>query len=51
MSDNYMKIRVNSEEKAKIKAFCKKKGISVSAMLRLLIFQAMEEKNKNGKIN
>lgn len=50
MPDNYMKIRVNEEEKVKIKTFCKEKGVSVSAMLRLLIFQAMEE-NKNGKSN
>ncbi len=51
MPDNYMKIKVSEEEKANIKAWCKEQGVSVSAMLRLLIFQAMKEDKLNGKEN
>lgn len=48
MPDNYMKIKLSEEEKKVVKEFCAEKGISVSAMLRLLIFQAIKEERRNG---
>lgn len=48
LPDQYMKIKVSPEEKDRIKDFCAKRGLTVSAMLRYLILKAMEE-DKNGK--
>ena len=47
MPDNYMKIKVSEEEKVEIKKYCAEKGLSVSAMLRFLIFNAIKENKKN----
>lgn len=47
--DNFFKVRITDEEKEKIKQFCEKKGLTISAMMRYLLFKAMEEE-KNGKI-
>lgn len=43
MPDNYMKIRVSEDEKQAIKEYCANQGLTVSGMLRYLIFKAMKE--------
>lgn len=48
LPDQYMKIKVSPEEKERIKNYCSKKGLTVSAMLRYLILKTMEE-DKDGK--
>lgn len=47
--DNFFKVRITDEEKERVKAYCDKMGLTMSAMMRYLLFKAIEEDKSNGK--
>lgn len=45
--DNFFKVRITEEEKQIVREFCEKNGLTISGMMRYLLFKAINEDKEN----